>query len=146
MPGYDLEKATAMMADHYHIPEAGQSEQEFKDEEISKDVGLTLQDWALSVPLLVDSGAMSMDAIAGWSIQAQVEGWLKDLEAMKVAESVVADVEEAAPSALPPENAPSEMAPTTAGPDEDSPITITLQLTKNQLAQIIATSQEENGK
>jgi hypothetical protein len=87
MKPFNRTEAEAVLRDHYHIPAAGQTEQQFKDEELSKDPGLTLEKWSLSVPLLVETGAMTIDRIAGWSIQAQVEAWLAEMKAVKDAQA-----------------------------------------------------------
>lgn len=80
-PAYDEDRAAEVMREHYHVPEKGQSEAEFVDEELGKDPGFSIQDWALTAPLLITGNAgMTLDTIQGWSVEPQIQEWTRALK------------------------------------------------------------------
>jgi cytoskeletal protein RodZ len=66
--------------EHYHIPEEGQTQQKFVDEELAKDPGFTFADWVDTVPVLVESGALSLERIQGWPSSNRISNAVKEYE------------------------------------------------------------------
>lgn len=88
---FDQQAALAMLQEHTHVPAEGQTEQQFKDDVIAGVPGLTLEQWAMSAPMLIKTNAMPLTRIQGWSIEPQVRDWIAELNQQEVVQTTDVD-------------------------------------------------------